>query len=110
MRVFDNASKIKPPYILLVNHQSGFDFIALHQAMYPRLVNGVIAYNQMLGHKNLWLKMGMIPKRQFDLSIGFFASGKESRRKQRNHCFVSRGQNHLRRSSRRDEPRGSQAA
>lgn len=51
MRVFDNASKIKPPYILLVNHQSGFDFLALHQAMYPRLVNGVIAYNQMLGHK-----------------------------------------------------------
>lgn len=77
MRVFDNASKIKPPYILLVNHQSGFDFLALHQAMYPRLVNGVIAYNQMLGHKNLWLKMGMIPKRQFDLSIGFLRQAKK---------------------------------
>ena len=78
MRVFDNASKIKPPYILLVNHQSGFDFLALHQAMYPRLVNGVIAYNQMLGHKNLWLKMGMIPKRQFDLSIGFLRQARKS--------------------------------
>lgn len=77
MRVFDNASKIKPPYILLVNHQSGFDFLALHQAMYPRLVNGVIAYNQMLGHKNLWLKMGMIPKRQFDLIIGFLRQAKK---------------------------------
>lgn len=77
LQVFDNAKDIEPPYLLLVNHQSGFDFIALHQAMYPRLVNGVIAYNQMLGHKNLWLKMGMIPKRQFDLSIGFLRQAKK---------------------------------
>lgn len=77
LRVIDDAKDVKPPYILLVNHQSGVDFIALHQSMYPRLLNGVIAYNQLLGHKNIWLKVGMIPKRQFDLSIGFMRQVKK---------------------------------
>lgn len=58
-------SKLKPPYIVLVNHCSFVDITALAKMMYPSCASFVASETQMVG-KATWLRLlGTLTKKQF---------------------------------------------
>lgn len=56
---------IKPPYLLLSNHNSFMDFQILTTAIYPERANYVVAIDGFVGRKWIMLKVGCICKRKF---------------------------------------------
>ena len=56
---------IKPPYLLLRNHNSFMDFQILTTAIYPERANYVVAIDGFVGRKWIMLKVGCICKRKF---------------------------------------------
>ncbi len=56
---------IKPPYLLLCNHNSFFDFKVLTAAIWPHRANYVVALDGFIGREWIMRKVGCIAKRKF---------------------------------------------
>ncbi|MBQ9583465.1 MAG: hypothetical protein IJR25_03975 [Bacteroidales bacterium] len=54
---------IKPPYVLLCNHNSFLDFKVATRAIFPRRANYVVAIDGFIGRKWLLQQVGCICKR-----------------------------------------------
>ena len=65
---------LKPPYILLCNHNSFFDFMVAMKVIFPNRANYIVAVDGFVGFpglKWLMLHLGCIAKRKFtnDISL-----------------------------------------
>ena len=72
LKVYDTVSgKLKPPFIVLVNHASVQDYKIDCYVLRKLRPNHVGAYNQFVGKARLLRRLGAIPKRQFvaDVSL-----------------------------------------
>ncbi|MBO4384522.1 MAG: 1-acyl-sn-glycerol-3-phosphate acyltransferase [Clostridia bacterium] len=56
---------LKPPYILLCNHNAFFDFKAATKAIWPSRANYVVAIDGFIGREKLLRDVGCICKRKF---------------------------------------------
>ena len=56
---------IKPPYLLLCNHNSFSDFTYLTKAVFPNKCNYVVAIDGFIGREKLLRNLGCICKRKF---------------------------------------------
>lgn len=56
---------VKPPYILLCNHNSFLDFKVLTAAIFPRRANYVVALDGFIGREWIMRLVGCIAKRKF---------------------------------------------
>ena len=66
-----NMDGIKPPYLLLQNHNAFLDFKVLTKAVFPNRCNYVIAIDGFIGREKLLRSVGGICKRKFtkDLTL-----------------------------------------
>ena len=69
-----NVDGLKPPYILLCNHNSFFDFMVAMKVIFPHKANYIVAVDGFVGFpglKWLMLHLGCIAKRKFtnDVSL-----------------------------------------
>lgn len=69
LKINNNIRDMEPPYILLINHTSVQDFKISTAAMYPKTMNYICGYNQLIGKSRVMLKLGTIAKRQFTPDI-----------------------------------------
>ncbi len=60
---------IKPPYILLCNHNAFMDFKVATKAMWPKRANYVVAIDGFIGREKLLRNVGCICKRKFTSDI-----------------------------------------
>ena len=60
-----NMEGIKPPYILMGNHNSYYDMMVLEQAILPNRCNYVVAIDGFIGREKLLRSIGGICKRKF---------------------------------------------
>ena len=62
---------LKPPYIMLCNHNAFFDFKAATRAIWPQRANYVVAIDGFIGREKLLRDVGCICKRKFtnDLTL-----------------------------------------
>lgn len=65
-----NMEGIKPPYILLCNHNAFFDFYILHCAISPYRGIFPAAVDDYIGRERQLRKLGTLPKRKFTADIG----------------------------------------
>ena len=56
---------LKPPYLLLCNHNAFFDFKVAMMAIYPHRANPIVAIDGFIGREGLLRKVGCICKRKF---------------------------------------------
>ena len=56
---------IKPPYLLICNHNSFTDFKVMTAAIFPRRANYVVALDAFIGREWIMRKVGCIAKRKF---------------------------------------------
>ena len=56
---------LKPPYLLLCNHNAFFDFKVAMMAIYPHCANPIVAIDGFIGREWLLRKVGCICKRKF---------------------------------------------
>jgi len=56
---------VKPPYIMLCNHNSFLDFKIMTAALFPRRANYVVALDGFIGREWIMRKVGCIAKRKF---------------------------------------------
>ena len=56
---------VKPPYLLLCNHNAFYDFFVASVATFPHRVNPVVALDGYIGREWLMRKVGCICKRKF---------------------------------------------
>ena len=56
---------IKPPYVLLCNHNAFLDFKVATMAMFPRRANYIVAIDGFIGRESLLRNVGCICKRKF---------------------------------------------
>ena len=59
------AEGLRPPYVLLCNHNSFMDFKVATKAIYPARANYVVAIDGFIGRENLLRNVGCICKRKF---------------------------------------------
>lgn len=64
-----NAEGLKPPYILLCNHNAFLDFKVATAAMFPRRANFIVAIDGFIGREWLLRRVGCICKRKFTNDI-----------------------------------------
>ena len=66
-----NMEELKPPYILLCNHNAFLDFKVATAAIFPTRANYVVAIDGFIGREWLMRKVGCICKRKFtnDISL-----------------------------------------
>ena len=66
-----NMEGLKPPYILLCNHNAFYDFKVATAAIFPARANYVVAIDGFIGREWLMRKVGCICKRKFtsDLTL-----------------------------------------
>lgn len=66
-----NMKGLKPPYILLCNHNAFYDFKVATAAIFPTRANYVVAIDGFIGREWLMRKVGCICKRKFtnDLTL-----------------------------------------
>lgn len=66
-----NMKGIKPPYLLLANHNALMDVDILNLATFPHRINYVIAIDGFIGREKLLRNVGGICKRKFtnDLNL-----------------------------------------
>lgn len=60
---------LKPPYLLLCNHNAFMDFKVATKAMFPHRANYVVAIDGFIGREELLRKVGCICKRKFTNDI-----------------------------------------
>lgn len=56
---------VKPPFIMLCNHNSFLDFKVLTAAIFPQRANYVVALDGFIGREGIMRKVGCIGKRKF---------------------------------------------
>jgi 1-acyl-sn-glycerol-3-phosphate acyltransferase len=64
-----NTAGLKPPYILLCNHNAFLDFKVAVAAMFPHRSNFVVAIDGFIGRESLLRNVGCICKRKFTNDI-----------------------------------------
>lgn len=64
-----NTVGLKPPYILLCNHNAFFDFKVATAAVFPRRANFIVAIDGFIGREGLLRRVGCICKRKFTNDI-----------------------------------------
>ena len=64
-----NTENLKPPYVLLCNHNAFLDFKVATIATFPRRANYVVAIDGFIGRENLLRQVGCICKRKFTNDI-----------------------------------------
>ncbi|MCR5611280.1 MAG: hypothetical protein K6F68_05545 [Clostridiales bacterium] len=70
MKLKKNGTEgLKPPYILLCNHNAFFDFKAATKAIWPARANYVVAIDGFIGREKLLRDVGCICKRKFTNDI-----------------------------------------
>ncbi len=60
---------VKPPYVLLCNHNSFFDYLIIFAATFPYMGVYPAAPNVFLGKEKILRKVGCVPKRKFTKDI-----------------------------------------
>ncbi|MCR4576865.1 MAG: hypothetical protein K5784_03030 [Clostridiales bacterium] len=60
-----SAKGLKPPYLLLCNHNAFLDFKVATMATFPHHSNYIVAIDGFIGRENLLRKVGCICKRKF---------------------------------------------
>ena len=60
-----NTEGLKPPFVLLCNHNAFMDFKVATKAIYPRRANYVVAIDGFIGREKLLRDVGCICKRKF---------------------------------------------
>ena len=60
-----NTEGLKPPYLLLCNHNAFLDFKVATKAIYPTRANYVVAIDGFIGREKLLRDVGCICKRKF---------------------------------------------
>lgn len=60
-----NMQGLKPPYILLCNHNSFYDFKVATVAIFPNRANYIVAIDGFIGREWLLRKVGCLGKRKF---------------------------------------------
>ena len=65
------CEELKPPYLLLCNHNAFMDFKVATKAMFPHRANYVVAIDGFIGREGLLRNVGCICKRKFtnDISL-----------------------------------------
>ena len=61
--------EVKPPYVLLCNHNAFLDFKVATMAMFPHRANYIVAIDGFIGREQLLRKVGCICKRKFTNDI-----------------------------------------
>ena len=61
---------LKPPYLLLCNHNAFMDFKVATRAIFPHRANYIVAIDGFIGRENLLRDVGCICKRKFTDDIG----------------------------------------
>ncbi len=56
---------IKPPYLLLCNHNSFFDFKVATRALFPHIANYIVAIDGFINREQLLRNVGCVLKRKF---------------------------------------------
>ena len=64
-----NCDSLKPPYILLCNHNAFMDFKVATKVIFPHSANYVVAIDGFIGRENLLRNVGCICKRKFTNDI-----------------------------------------
>ena len=64
-----NMEGIKPPYILMGNHNSYYDLMVLEKAILPNRCNYIVAIDGFIGREKLLRSIGGICKRKFTNGI-----------------------------------------
>ena len=59
------AEGLKPPYLLLCNHNAFLDFKVATKAIYPDRANYIVAIDGFIGREGLLRRVGCICKRKF---------------------------------------------
>ena len=60
---------LKPPYLLLCNHNAFFDFKVATRAIWPHRANYVVAIDGFIGREGLLRRVGCICKRKFTRDV-----------------------------------------
>lgn len=64
-KISRNLQGVKPPYIMLCNHNSFLDFKVMTAALFPRRANYVVALDGFIGREGIMRMVGCISKRKF---------------------------------------------
>ena len=64
-----NTEGLKPPFVLLCNHNAFMDFKVATKAIYPWRANYVVAIDGFIGREKLLRDVGCICKRKFTNDI-----------------------------------------
>lgn len=67
-----NMKGLKPPYILLANHNCFFDFKMATKAIFPHRANYIVAVDGFINREAIMRKVGCFGKRKFVHDIGLF--------------------------------------
>ena len=65
----EGTEELKPPYVLLCNHNAFLDFKVATMAIWPSRANYVVAIDGFIGREELLRKVGCICKRKFTNDI-----------------------------------------
>jgi len=66
---YEGTRDLKPPFLLLSNHNAFMDFKVLTKAIYPRRANYVVAIDGFIGREWLLRNVGGICKRKFTSDV-----------------------------------------
>ncbi len=66
---YEGTRDLKPPFLLLSNHNAFMDFKVLTKAIYPRRANYVVAIDGFIGREWLLRNVGCICKRKFTSDV-----------------------------------------
>jgi len=66
---YEGTKDLKPPFLLLSNHNAFMDFKVLTKAIYPRRANYVVAIDGFIGREWLLRNVGAICKRKFTSDV-----------------------------------------
>ena len=66
---YEGTKDLKPPFLLLSNHNAFMDFKVLTKAIYPKRANYVVAIDGFIGREWLLRNVGCICKRKFTSDV-----------------------------------------
>ncbi len=72
-----NMKGVKPPYVLLCNHNSFYDFYIMSSAIKPHTGHFPGAVDDFIGREAISRRIGIIPKRKFTTDIGIVRTGRK---------------------------------
>ncbi|MFA5235344.1 MAG: hypothetical protein WC399_00610 [Bacilli bacterium] len=79
---------LKPPYLLLCNHNSFFDFKVATRAIFPHMANNIVAIDGFINREELLRNVGCILKRKFVPDTALIKKIKHSLFKNRYICAI----------------------